>query len=316
MLIPMKPTFSIAHGAVIFVLFASLTAGCENSSSTPNENRAQAATQPTSATKLPATNETAQRPEPVWPNQVKPESSLITEKPEPAAKDPEPALTNAKDRVELEEEPPPEKDPPIPAEWKALNKDKTLFFEKTVEGKRRIHILTEVCLREGVLEVFLCKANTKEHESIVHVDLDARDIHFALIAAGAKPGTPVKFVPEYKAATGDPIRVTVTYHKDGKLLTKPAQYWIQHVKTKKDMEHDWVFAGSRFFKFPDEPNRPPFYCANNGEVISIANFSDSMLDLPVMSSKEASELGYIANKDRIPPLKTKVIVTLEVLKKG
>jgi hypothetical protein len=82
------------------------------------------------------------------------------------------------------------------------------------------------------------------------------------------------------------------------------------------MEHDWVFAGSRFFKFPDEPNRPPFYCANNGEVISIANFNDSMLDLPVMSSKEASELGYIANKDRIPPLKTKVIVTLEVLKKG
>lgn len=317
MLIPMKPTFTTARGLLTFVLFATLAAGCQTSPSSPDENSSAAAQQPAPLTGQPASNEIARRSEPVWPDKRSIDSTQTTEQSaESTTKNAEPAATSAKERIELEEEPPPEKDPPIPEEWKALNKDKTLYFEKTADGKRRIHILTEVCLREGVLEVFLCKANTKEHESIVHVDLDARDIHFALIAAGAKPGTPVKFVPEYKAATGDSIRVTVTYHKDGKLLTKPAQYWIQQIKTKKDMEHNWVFAGSRFFKFPDEPNRPPFYCANNGEVISIANFSDSMLDLPVMSSKEASELGYIANKDRIPPLKTKVIVTLEVLKKG
>jgi hypothetical protein len=215
-----------------------------------------------------------------------------------------------------EKEVPPENPPPIPDSFKPLNQQKNLFFEKTADGTRRVHILAEVCLRDGPLEVFLCKKNTKEHESILHVDLDVRDIHFALIAAGGKPGSTVRWVPEYKAATGSPIKATLTYNMNGKLITKPAQYWILDTKTKKDMSHDWVFAGSRFFKDPDDATKPPFYCANNGEVICISNFPDSMMDLPVKSSKEQAELGFGANTERIPPLKTKVLVTLEVKKGG
>jgi hypothetical protein len=296
---------------VSFVFFALLNAGCENPSSSTSGSQPTLTPDQADSRTPRNTTDVAVHPKAVWPNQRTGQGADNT------PTDADPPQTNAKERVEMEEEPPPEKDPPIPDSWKALNKDKTLYFEKTDGGQRRVHLVTQVCLREGQLEVLVCKANTKEHEAILHVDLDARDIHTALIAAGAKPGTPVKFVPEYKAATGDTIRVTLTYVKDGKLqMNKPAQSWIQHVKTKKDMEHDWVFAGSRFFKFPDEPDRPPYYCANNGEIISIANFSDSMLDLPVRSSKEAAELGYVANKERIPPLKTKVIVTMEVLKKG
>lgn len=306
MLNPMKQILLLSA----ILLLGLLAAGCENLSSTTSGSQ-PADTSDQTNKNAPQSGNDAQRPKAVWPKQRTGEGADNT------PTDSDPAQTNAKERFEMEEEPPPEKDPPIPETWKALNKDKTLYFEKTETGQRRVHLVTQVCLREGQLEVLVCKANTKEHEAILHVDLDARDIHTSLIAAGAKPGTPVKFVPEYKAATGDTIRVTLTYVKDGKLqMSKPAQSWIQHVKTKKDMEHDWVFAGSRFFKFPDEPDRPPYYCANNGEIISIANFSDSMLDLPVKSSKEAAELGYVANKERIPPLKTKVIVTMEVLKKG
>ncbi len=312
----MKPTMF----ACTILGFGLVVAGCETRSSTTGESQSSVGPAPAAATQQPLpSTAVAQGSKAVWPERpgAEPPSGAAEEKPQPAPKDPEPGVSTRKEpRVEVEEEPKPEKDPPIPETFKALNKEKTLFFEKTKDDKRRVHILAEVCLREGPLEVFLCKANTKEHESILHVDLDARDIHTALLAAGAKRGTTVRFVPKYVPATGDTIRVTVTYHKDGKLLTKPAQYWIQDIRTKKDMPHDWVFAGSRDFKFPDDPDRPPYYCANNGEVISISNFSDSMLDLPVMSSKEAAELGYVANKERIPPLKTKVIVTMEVLKKG
>ena len=35
--------------------------------------------------------------------------------------------------------------------------------------------------------MFLCKLNTKEHESILDIDADAREIHFALVAAKAQP---------------------------------------------------------------------------------------------------------------------------------
>ena len=313
MLIPMKSQSAVLRLPSLLLFLGLAATGCESASSTTGERGPNVAPAPANSRETLTGDVTAQQPKAAEPDQSK-----TVRTPDPASvAEPQPERTTVKEpRVEVEEEPAPEKDPPIPDSFKALNKDKTLFFEKTKDDKRRVHILAAVCLREGPLEVLLCKANTKEHEAILHVDLDARDIHTALIAAGAKPGTPVKFVPKYQPATGDIIRVTLTYHKDGKLITKPAQSWIQHMRTKKDMEHDWVFAGSRFFKFPDEPDRPPYYCANNGEVISIANFTDSMLDLPVMSSKEATELGYVANKERIPPLKTKVIVTLEVLKKG
>src|SRR5262245_50045743 len=63
---------------------------------------------------------------------------------------------------------------------------------------RRVRIAAEVCFREGPLELLLCRKNTKEHEAILSADVDARDIHKALLAAGAKAGSPVKFQPKYE----------------------------------------------------------------------------------------------------------------------
>jgi hypothetical protein len=51
--------------------------------------------------------------------------------------------------------------------------------------------------------------------------------------------------------------------------------------------------------------------ANNGEVITVSNFPDSMLDVPFKSSKDNVELIFEANTPKIPPLRTPVIVTLE-----
>ncbi|WP_020473299.1 YdjY domain-containing protein [Zavarzinella formosa] len=211
---------------------------------------------------------------------------------------------------EEKKEDPPEQAPPIPESFKPLNKAKNLFFEKAGDV-RRVHLMAEICLREGPLEVLLCKLNTKEHESILHVDADAREIHFALIAAGAQPGTPVKFVPKYEGATGTKIKVTLTYCEKGKVKTGTAQEWIKDKKTGKDMPHDWVFAGSKFFRDPERANAPPYYMANNGEIISLANFPDSMMDLPVKSPKEALDLIYEINTPKIPPLKTPVLITFE-----
>jgi hypothetical protein len=164
-----------------------------------------------------------------------------------------------------------------------------------------------VVLTEGPLEVFCCKTNTKEHESILHTDIDARYLHAALLAAGARPGSPVSFFdpktmkPEYTPASGTTIDVLVHYTKGGKTFTHPAQEWITDSKTKKDMAHTWVFAGSKFLKNTDRPNEPDYYCANNGEVIAISNFVDSMLDLPVEVSAANDELQFEAKTEKIPP---------------
>ncbi len=241
--------------------------------------------------------------------------------PAPKKADPPPVSEPKKEfrtpEIEEQKEDPPEEAPPIPDSFKPLNKSKTLFFETMADGSRRVHLLTEVCLREGPMEVLVCKTFTKEHESILRVDADGKELHTALVAAKAVPGTPVKFVPEYKAASGTSIKISLTYREKGKVKTATAGEWIKDRSTNKDMAHDWVFAGSKLLKDPDNPGNPPFYTASStGEYICLANFQDSILDLPVKSPKDVADLVFEVNTARIPPLRTPVIVTLEpVVKK-
>ena len=202
--------------------------------------------------------------------------------------------------------------PPLPtlgdkSKHTPLNKEKTLYLEEAEGGEKRVLFAAEVILREGVLlEVFCCKKQTKEHESILNVDLDARFLHAALLMAGAKAGKPVQFVnpktheAEYKAASGQRIEVEVNYTQDGKAKQERAQEWLLDQKTRKPLPYEWVFAGSRFVKNPDRPNDPEYYLANNGEVIAVSNFTDSMLDLPVEISRDEADLHFKAAYKKIP----------------
>jgi hypothetical protein len=207
-------------------------------------------------------------------------------------------------------------------ELKAMTPDKTLLLEMAPDaanpGKKkavRVLVACEVCLREGPLEVFLCKKGTKEHEAVVRVDADIMMVHAALEAAGAKPGTPTQFVdpkteePKYKPATGSKVNVLVHYTKGGKTFTHPAQEWVWNHKKKAILPHGWVFAGSIVIEDPDSKKK--YYAANSGDVISISNFPYSMLEMPVEISKDDANLEYEARTEKIPPLLSKVWVILE-----
>ncbi len=176
--------------------------------------------------------------------------------------------------------------------------------------KRRVLLQARVCLREGQLEQLLTRRQTKEHEAVLAADIDGRDVHKALLAAGAEPGSPVQFAPKYKPASGTRVNVFVQWEEKGKLKTEPAQKWILNGMTKKDMTHHWVFAGSRFVKDPDG-ERPDYYLANDGDLICVANFESALLDLPVNSSSRDEDRAWVAHTERIPPKDTKVVVILE-----
>lgn len=212
--------------------------------------------------------------------------------------------------------------PPVPqadpkSSLKALLPDRSIFLETQPDGTRRVLLQSEVCMVRGPLEVFLCKANTKEHEAILRTSVPPQFIDAALLAAGAEKGSPVQFVDPktgeeaYKPASGDKIRVLVNYQKGGKVRTRPAQEWIRDIRTDQPMTHEWVFAGSRFIRNPERPEDPPFYTANNGEIIGISNFPDSTLDLPVSVSQDNAALSFEARTIELPPLLSKVWVILE-----
>ena len=261
---------------LVFAIYSVALSGCDSISNDPK----------------PA-NTTSESPAETTKTAPKPVSTQAEELPETPLADPKSKLT-------------------------PLNKEKTLFLEKKPDGEMRVLVVADVCLREGLLEVLVCKLRTKEHESILRVDLDPRYIHAALVATGAKVGSPVQFVNpkngelEYKPASGQKIRVSVHYKRDGELHTHAAQEWVLDKKTKKPMAHDWIFAGSRFIRNPDAPkDDPEYYCANNGEIICLSNFVDSMLDLPVEVSKDEIDLHFEPITKKIPPLKTKVWLILE-----
>jgi len=176
---------------------------------------------------------------------------------------------------------------------------------------RRVRIAAEVCFREGPLELLMCRKNTKEHEAILAADVDGRQIHTALLAAGAKAGSSVKFAPKYEPAKGSKILVSVEFTKDGKTVTVPARQWVRDMKSRKELGIDWVFGGSQFFPDPEDKKKPPLYAANGGDLICVSNFETAMLDLPIQSTQLDAELQFEAFTERIPALGTKVTVILE-----
>lgn len=205
--------------------------------------------------------------------------------------------------------------PPAPTNKAALGKD--VWFE-TEGTRRRVLVNATVCLREGGLECLLCRSRTKEHESILATDADASLIHAGLLAAGAKPGSPVQYVEKKGEVvivppTGSRIKISLQYEDKGKLITVPAQQWIVNAKTKKHLDEQWVFAGSQLLPNPAGEDKKPIYAAtSDGSYICIYNMPFAMLDLPVNNPNKDPEIREIQPQtDQIPALGTKVTLILE-----
>jgi hypothetical protein len=191
---------------------------------------------------------------------------------------------------------------------KKVEVGRDVFVE--VEDKKIVRVLVKakVCLREGMLEHLLTRIRCKEHEAILVADIDARDLHRALLLLGLREGKPIAFKPKEVPPSGAGVQITLAYKKDGKEIKVPARQWIRHAKTKKNLHTDWVFVGSGLVAEADNPAKV-YYLANDGDVICVSNFESALLDLPILSSNHDNE--YEAHTERIPAVDTPVTVVLE-----
>ena len=221
--------------------------------------------------------------------------------PQPAEPQPEPAAAEASKTPDL--------GPPLVKDPKGLvrlDKTRPVWLDK---ANKRVVMVGQICQRDAPLEMFACLRNTKEHEAIVSVDVEAQTVHAGLLAVGAKAGHPARWDPTYVSATGTEIEVTVAWKdKQGKPQTARAQDWILDVHTNKAMAHPWVFAGSGFWT--DEATGKKYYQAEGGDFICVSNFPSAMLDLPIESSQSNEALLFRAFTERIPPLGTPVTLLL------
>ena len=187
--------------------------------------------------------------------------------------------------------------------WKALGP--SLWFDP--KG-RRLAIRARVVLREGALEHLLCLKGTKEHEAILATSAVPRQIHAGLLLTGAEAGHGVRFLPKFEPPTGTPVTIELVWEQDGKTLRSDAREWVYDEAGKKALITDWVFAGSELIE--DPTSKKPFYAADDGDLITVANFASSILDLPVASTANDADRGFVARTDRIPPRGTWVTLFL------
>jgi hypothetical protein len=167
-----------------------------------------------------------------------------------------------------------------------------------------------IAQREAQLEMFACPSGTKEHESIVSVFAKSQLVHAALLAVGAKPGAPASFEP-FRPASGTTVRVYVLwFDPKGEKQSTIAQKWVRKTGTKDCLKWDWVFAGSK--EYFDEFTKERQYLANSGELICVANFGTSTMDLVVKSEQANASLVFDAFTERIPRRNTPVRLVLSL----
>jgi len=190
---------------------------------------------------------------------------------------------------------------PDPA-WKSLGR--SLWFDPK---EKRLYLRARVALRDGFLEHLMCSKGTKEHEAILATDAIPNRIHAGLLLTGAEAGQPVQFVPKFVPPTGSAIAIEVTWMRDGKIQKQDARQWV---KTEKNvpLTRDWVFAGSQLYD--DAFTKKKRYAADDGDLITVANFSSAILDLPIESSANDADRAFTTNTDQIPPVGTQVLVAL------
>jgi hypothetical protein len=185
--------------------------------------------------------------------------------------------------------------------WKPLGHH--LWFDP--KGKRLV-VRARVALREGPLEHLLCLKGTKEHEAVLATEAAPQAIHAGLLLTGAETGHPVRFVPKFEPPTGSPIAIDLEWTDGGKTRTADARRWVKDERKKAALSTDWVFAGSEIVE--DPVTKKKIYTADDGDLITVANFANAILDLPFASTSEDAGRSFVANTDEVPPRGT--IVTM------
>ncbi len=193
-----------------------------------------------------------------------------------------------------------------PPEAKRLSKTSNLWIDRE---RHRVYVDGYVALDRGMLEMFACPSGTKEHESVLGLLAKSKEVHAALLAIGAKPGTVVAYEPNFLPPTGQQIRIWVCWRDDeGRFKVVDARQLIRNIKTKQVLKEDWVFAGSKVWTDPVDGTR--YYQADGGDMVCVSNFSTAMLDVPFESSAQAGDLLFEPFADNLPKRDTPVRVVM------
>jgi len=196
-----------------------------------------------------------------------------------------------------------------PATRPVLAGDGKLPYLQFDSAKKQVRMECEAVNADMALEFLVCVAGTSEHETVLRSRARPAHLHLAMIMAGFAAGEPMRFDRAKNKVippTGERLKLTCEFVRDGKRVRIPAYRLMRNVKTKAEMPAScWVFAGSA--TTPDGE-----YAADiRGHLISVVNFPDSTIDVPEVKSSSNETLEWEVNRELAPPRDAKVWVVIE-----
>lgn len=177
-----------------------------------------------------------------------------------------------------------------------------------------VRVEAEVAADRGWLEQAVCKAGTREHESLLAVTVAPSRIHAALLLLGLQPGAPGEWrvapggssAVQRIAPTGTPLELWVRTSSGD----VPLSSWIHDpVKGHSFPGHPWVFAGSRVRSNTKSMGPGEYYLADRtGSVVGIVTFGDETIACTSVISDQAEVDApeWQAKSERMPEPGTRV----------
>jgi hypothetical protein len=233
--------------------------------------------------------------------------------PQPSAKPQSPEKDLAKEMEQVEEKPR-DLGPPLvdhPNRLTRLDPVQPVWIDMQ---HRQVVLQGEACRAGYPLEFFATYSN-RSYEAVLSINVRPLTVHAGLVRVGAEAGHPARFQPTFVPPSGTEVAIEVRW-KDakGKVQSSPAQRWIRNIKTKKELDSNWVFAGSTFVK--DEATGKNYYQADSGELICVLSLPTAMLDLPIHGYGALEDRSFEAFAEHLPPPGTPVTVLLKPILPG
>lgn len=176
---------------------------------------------------------------------------------------------------------------------------------------RQVEVEAYVVLREGMLELFACSPQTKEHESILRVEAQPTHIYQAVGLLGIEGGRPPYWDPvaqQGHAATGSRLTIDVRYQWDGEVRTDKAHRWMRNARNNEPAPPtQWIFSGSV------QTGQGRLTADMEGTVICLVDFESALISLPQSYSANNDMLWLAPNADRIPPLGSPCMLLLKAV---
>lgn len=170
-------------------------------------------------------------------------------------------------------------------------------------------------MKRGLLEYLLVNPKGSAHESLLVTDVEANDIHVAMLLLGAKGGTVTAEAPPaqldaryFRTApklTGDTVVISVKWMEKDVEKTLPIEDWLLNEVTKKAIEHGpWIYNGSMIYE-------GRFLAQVEGNLVALVTTPTALINNPRKGND--NDLMWNVNGETTPGVGTPVVIIFKLV---